>query len=149
MWEHLYKAQKQAKLKQNVRQMTGSLYIQKEGRVPTTRTHKRASITVATFCFWIWEVIPRWVFSSNFLGSMLREVSQTEKDRYCMTSLICEMQKHNKLVNVTSKKQTPRYRGKTVGRGAGRYRGGAWEVQIWVWPGSGVLQDTENTAKIS
>ena len=147
MWEHLYKAQKQAKLKHNVRQMTGSLYIQKEGRGLTTRTHKRASITVATFCFWIWEVIRRWVFSSNFLGSMLREVSQTEKDRYCMTSLIGETQKHNKLVNVTSKKQTPRYRGKTVGRGA-RYRGGAWEVQIWVWPGSRVLQDTENTAKI-
>ena len=87
------------------------------------------------------------MFSSNFLGSMLREVSQTEKDRYCMTSLICETQKHNKLVTVTSEKQTPRYRGKTVGRGAAQRRGmrganlGVTRLRC--------AADTENTAKIS
>ena len=34
---------------------------------------------------------------------MLSEVSQTEKDKYCMLSLICGIQKYNKLVNIAKK----------------------------------------------
>ena len=68
------------------------------------------------------------MFSSNFLGSMLRAVSQTEKDRYCMVSLMCEMQKYNKLVNITKSSRLPHTEKRPVvtsveGRG-GQYRGG-------------------------
>ena len=37
-------------------------------------------------------------------GIMLSEISQTEKDKYCMLSLICGIEKkYNKLVNITKK----------------------------------------------
>ena len=39
----------------------------------------------------------------NLEGIMLSEVSQTEKDKYCMLSLICGIQKYNKLVNIAKK----------------------------------------------
>ena len=34
---------------------------------------------------------------------MLSETSQTEKDKHCIISLICGIQKYNKLVNITKK----------------------------------------------
>ena len=38
-------------------------------------------------------------------GIMLSEISQTEKDKYCMVSLICGiLKKQNKLVNITKKR---------------------------------------------
>ena len=37
-------------------------------------------------------------------GIMLSEISQTEKDKYCMISHV-ESKKYNKLVNITKKKQ--------------------------------------------
>ena len=41
---------------------------------------------------------------------MLSEISQKEKDKYCVLSFICRIEKYNKLVNVTKRKQTHRYR---------------------------------------
>ena len=42
---------------------------------------------------------------------MLSAVSHTEKDRYCMISLTCGiLKKYNKIVNVTKKTQTHRYK---------------------------------------
>ena len=43
-------------------------------------------------------------------GIMLTEISQTEKEKYCMISLI-----HNELVNIPKKQQTHRYREETSG----------------------------------
>ena len=40
---------------------------------------------------------------------MLSEKSQTEKDKYRKTSLICGIYKYNKLVTVTKKKQIHGY----------------------------------------
>ena len=60
---------------------------------------------------------------------MLSEISQREKDKYCMISLICESKKYNKLVNITKKKLTHRYREQTSGyqwgevSGEEQYRG--------------------------
>ena len=57
---------------------------------------------------------------------MLSEISQTEKDKYCMISLICgNSKKYNKLGNITKKKQTHRYREQISGYqwGEGRGRG--------------------------
>ena len=36
---------------------------------------------------------------------MLSEISQIEKDKYCMISLICGIKKYIRLVNITKKKQ--------------------------------------------
>ena len=62
---------------------------------------------------------------------MLNEISQTEKEKYCMISLICGILKTcKKLVNKTKKKQTHRYREQTSvsqsgeGRGKTQYRCG-------------------------
>ena len=41
-------------------------------------------------CGWTWRV-------------MLNEISQREKDKYCMISLKCRIQKYNKLVNMIKK----------------------------------------------
>ena len=46
---------------------------------------------------------------------MLSEISQTKKDKYCVISLNVESKKYNKLVNITKKKQTHRYREQTSG----------------------------------
>ena len=40
-------------------------------------------------------------------GTMLSEISQTENDKYCITSHMWNLKKYNKLVNIT-KKQTHR-----------------------------------------
>ena len=48
---------------------------------------------------------------------MLSEISQTELDKYCMISLICGIQKIQQVSdykNNNKKKQTHRYREKTV-----------------------------------
>ena len=49
-------------------------------------------------------------------GILLSEISQTEKNRYCMISLLCGIEKY-KLVNITKKKQTHKYREQTSGYG--------------------------------
>ena len=36
-------------------------------------------------------------------GILLSEISQTEKNKYCMVSLICRIKKKKKLVNITKK----------------------------------------------
>ena len=46
---------------------------------------------------------------------MLSEISQTEKDKYCIISLICESKKYSKLMNKIKKKQTNRHREQTGG----------------------------------
>ena len=46
-------------------------------------------------------------------GIMLSEISQTEKDKYCMISLILESKKYKKLVNIT--KKSHRHREQTSG----------------------------------
>ena len=48
---------------------------------------------------------------NTILPLMLSKIRQTEKDKYCMVSLICGiLKKQNKLVNVTKKRETHRYR---------------------------------------
>ena len=73
------------------------------------------------------EILP---FAATWLdleGITLSEISQTEKDKYCMISYV-EPKKYNKLVNITKKKQTYRYREQTSGyqwgegKGVGQYR---------------------------
>ena len=54
---------------------------------------------------------------------MLSEISQTEKDKYCMISHVWNLK--NKLVNITKMKQTHRYREQTSGYKWGREGGGA------------------------
>ena len=54
---------------------------------------------------------------------MLNEISQTEKDKYCMISQYMESKKYNKRVNKTKKKQTHRYREQTSGYQWGGGRG--------------------------
>ena len=54
---------------------------------------------------------------------ILSEVSQKEKDKYCMISLICGILKIQ-LVKITKKKQTHKYREQTSGYQWGEGRGG-------------------------
>ena len=65
---------------------------------------------------------------------MLSEISQTEKDKNCEISVLSE--KYNKLVNITKKKQTHRYREQTSGYqwwGKGQYwGGGVGGTNCWV-----------------
>ena len=49
--------------------------------------------------------------------------NKSEKDKYCMISLICGTTLHNKLVNVTKMKQNHRYREQTSGYQWGEGRG--------------------------
>ena len=60
----------------------------------------------------------------DFEGIMLSEIRQTEKDKYCMISLICGIKQYNKLVNITKKKQTHRYREQASGYQWGKGKGG-------------------------
>ena len=46
---------------------------------------------------------------------MLAERSQTEIDKNCLYHLYVECKKYNKLVNISNKKQTHRYREQTSG----------------------------------
>ena len=54
---------------------------------------------------------------------MLSEISQTEKDKYCMLSLICGTWKMEQ-TNITKQKQTHRYSEQTSGYQWGEGRGG-------------------------
>ena len=75
------------------------------------------------------EILPFAATLMDLEGIMLSEISQTEEGRYCIISLICEIPKCNKLVNIRKKKQTHRYGGQTnayqwgEGIGEGQYRG--------------------------
>ena len=48
-------------------------------------------------------------------GIILSEISQTEKDKYCVISHMWNLKKYNKLVNKTKKKQTHIHREQTRG----------------------------------
>ena len=64
------------------------------------------------FSLLMWSAI---CSSVNGLGGHGAKRSQVEKDKYCMISLTCGIfKKYNKLVNVTKKKQTHRYKGLPV-----------------------------------
>ena len=54
------------------------------------------------FCH-LWQ--PGWTWRALF-----SKQCQTEKDKYCMIALTCEIQKYNKLVIITEKKKTHRQR---------------------------------------
>ena len=87
-WGHLYKVQKEARLKSSVRKITGIIFLQEGGKSDDEPTNtKGISDKLAMSYFWIWEVIHRGLVPSNFLRSMLREC-QTEKDKDCMIWLI-------------------------------------------------------------
>ena len=61
------------------------------------------------------EILPFAATWMDLEGIMLSEISETEKDKYCMIPLIYGIKKFNKLVNITKKKQTHRYREQTSG----------------------------------
>ena len=48
-------------------------------------------------------------------GIILSEISQTEKDKYYDVPFMWNPKKYNKLVNITKKKQTHRYKEQTSG----------------------------------
>ena len=54
---------------------------------------------------------------------MLSEISQPEKNKCCVISLICEMRKCNQLVNMTTKEQTYIENKIVVTRGEGKMGG--------------------------
>ena len=50
------------------------------------------------------EILPSATTWTDFEAIMLREINQTEKDKYCMISLICGINKHtNKLIDTEHK----------------------------------------------
>ena len=66
---------------------------------------------------------------------MLSGISQTEKDKYCMTHLHVKSIRYNKLVNITKKKNrlTDRTSQWGEGRRKGQYRGrGLRGTNYWV-----------------
>ena len=60
----------------------------------------------------------------------LNEVSQTEKDKYYMISLLCGIRKIVKMNLFTKQKQTHRHRKQTYGYQRGRGGGINWEFEI-------------------
>ena len=75
------------------------------------------------------EIVPFATTWMELERIMLSEISQTEKEKYCIVSLYMESKKYNKLVNITKKEQTHRYGEQTSGyqqgegRGKRQYRG--------------------------
>ena len=71
------------------------------------------------------EILPFAAKWMDLEGIMLSEISQTEKDKYCLISLICGILKIQKLENITKKDQTHRSREQTSGYlwGEGGLRG--------------------------
>ena len=63
------------------------------------------------------KILPSWM---DLEGIMLSEISQTEKDKYCMISLIMESKKYSQLMNRTKKKETHRYKEQTSGYQRGK-----------------------------
>ena len=59
---------------------------------------------------------------------MLTEISHTEKDKYSMISYLRNLKKYNKLVHLTKKKQSHRYREQNIGYEWGE---GRWDGQYW------------------
>ena len=63
-----------------------------------------------------WQVVSLPVGHQKSLEIViLNEVSQAENERYCMVSLVCNIKKYNRQVNITKKKQTLRYREQIIG----------------------------------
>ena len=60
----------------------------------------------------------------------LSEVSQTEKERYCMASLICRIQKEMIQMNLPSRKRLPHLENElmVVGRDGGKGQLGSLEL---------------------
>ena len=50
------------------------------------------------------EILPFAATWMDLEGIMLNEISQKEKDKHCMISLMCGIKKENKLVNKHKKK---------------------------------------------
>ena len=49
------------------------------------------------------EILPFAAMWMDLKGNILSEVSQTEKEKYCMISLICGIQKYKNLLNIIKK----------------------------------------------
>ena len=58
---------------------------------------------------------------------MLSEISQTEKDKYSVISLICGIYKNNTNECICKKKQTHRHRKQTYVYQRGRDKLGVWD----------------------
>ena len=65
-------------------------------------------------------------------GTVLSEINQTKKDKYCMISLICGiLKKHNKLENITKKEAYSPYREQINDcQGVGRGRAVGWGIRV-------------------
>ena len=63
------------------------------------------------------EILPFATAWKDLGGIVFSEMSQTEKDEYCMMSLICEILKIKQanIVYITKQRQTHRYREQTSG----------------------------------
>lgn len=79
----------------------------------TTRQYKRNPILPFTSA---------WMDLKAIIAS---EKSQTEKSEYCMISLMCVIQKYDKVENIIKKKQAHRHRKGTHGYQLGEERGRA------------------------
>ena len=66
------------------------------------------------------------------LGRHYAKCNKSDRERQILYDITyAESKKYNKLVNITKKKQTHRYREQVVitSEGEGQYRGGEWEAQ--------------------
>ena len=75
------------------------------------------------------EILPFWTTRMDLKCTILSEISQTEKDEYCIISLIGGIQKLKKWTNVTKQKHSHRYREQT----GGGQRDGGWERERNRW----------------
>ena len=83
------------------------------------------------------EILPFAATWMDLEGIMLSEISQMEKDKYCMNHLYVKSKKYNKWTNITKQKQTHRYREQTSGHqwGGGQGQngsGGVGGTNYWV-----------------
>ena len=69
------------------------------------------------------EILPFAATWIDLEGIMLSEISQTRKTNAVWYHLYVESKKYNKIVNITKKKQTQRYREQTSGYQWGDGRG--------------------------
>ena len=95
-------------------------------------------------------ILPYAATQTDWEGVMLSEISQMEKDKYCIITLICGIQKYNKLVNTRDKKQTRRYREQTMVTSGvkGKIGLGEWEAQTNVRQATRMQYNTGNIANI-
>ena len=61
------------------------------------------------------EILPFAATWIDLEGIMLREISHTEKDKYCMISLICGIKKIQQASEFNKKEKDLRYREQTSG----------------------------------